>query len=80
VGGLFRMVINCGFGVDFCVIGGGIWIFWSGVVAFWPDLPFERVELKSADLALTPIPHKKNSPKHTSPSQLISYEPHNLIQ
>ena len=52
----------------------------GGWVVFWPELPFERVELKSADLALTPIPHQKNSPKQTPPNQLTSHEPHNLIQ
>jgi len=64
---LFRMGINCGFGVDFLVMGGGIWIFGSGVVAFLPELPFERVELKSTDVALTPIPHQNQTTKHTSP-------------
>jgi hypothetical protein len=64
-------------------LGGFFWFFGGfggGLVVFWPDLPFERVELKSADLALTPIPHQKNSHKHTPPNQLISHEPHNLIQ
>ncbi|PLW99024.1 MAG: hypothetical protein C0593_04270 [Marinilabiliales bacterium] len=74
------MGINYGFGEDFCVMGGGIWIFGSGVVGFWPDLPFERVELKSIDLALTPIPHQNQTTKHTPPNQPTSNEPHYLIQ
>jgi len=55
----------------------GFGVFGGGVDDFWPDLPFERVELKSADLALTPIPHQNKITNHTPPNQLTSHEPHN---